>query len=168
MTRVPPAMYAPPRMALVLTVAIAGCATLGTEEREPDYAKDAETNLRRGEEAFQHRDYPSALKYFEYVRARYPYLDAAKEGELRIADTSFDREEYIEARDAYLNFAKLHPTYPKVDYAAFRAALTHYKEIPTDFFLLPQPEEKDQTEVRNALRAMQAFIRQNPKSPYVA
>ena len=160
-------MLAPPRMALALTVAIAGCATLGSEEAKPTYGQDAETNLARGEEAFKQRDYPSATRYFEYVRSRYPYLDIAKEAELRIADGYFEREEFIEARDAYLNFAKLHPTYPKVDYAAFRAALTHYREIPSDFFLLPPPEEKDQSEVKNALRAMQEFIRQYPKSHYL-
>jgi outer membrane protein assembly factor BamD len=160
-------MFALPRSVLVLPLAIAACATLSTGEGEPSYGKDAETNLARGIDAFTHRDYPSALKYFEYVRSRYPYLDAAKESELRIADTYFAREEYLEAREAYLSFVKLHPTYPKVDYASFRAALTHHKEIPSDFFLLPPPEEKDQSEVRNALRAMQEFIRQYPKSEYV-
>ena len=161
-------MFAPFRMALVLTVAAAGCATLGNEEREPSYERDAEANLKRGQEAAASKDYLSALKYLEYVRSRYPYLDAAKEAELRIADLYFEREEYVEARDAYLNFVKLHPTYPKADYAAFRSALTHYKEIPSDFFLLPPPEEKDQSEVRNALRAMQEFIRQYPQSKYLA
>jgi len=144
-----------------------GCATLGSADGEPDYAKDAQTNLERGEHAFEGSNYIEAQKYFEYVRQRYPFLDAAKEAELRIADTLFAREQYIEARDAYQNFIKMHPTYPKVDYAAFRAALTHYKDIPSDFFLLPPSEEKDQTEVKNAVRAMNDFIRQYPKSAHV-
>jgi outer membrane protein assembly factor BamD len=153
---------------ILVALSLAGCATLNTREGEPDYAQDAETNFTRGSEAFEKRNYDEALKYFEYVRSRYPYLDVAKRAELRIADTHFEREEYAEARDAYLNFVKLHPTWPQVDYAAFRAALTHYKEIPSDFFLLPPSEEKDQSEVRNALRAMQDFLRQYPKSEYVA
>ena len=160
-------MFTPPRMVLALALGLAGCVTLKATDGQPSYADDAQTNLTRGNEAFKHRDFVDALKYFEYVRSRYPYLDAAKEAELRIADVYFEREEYIEAREAYLNFAKLHPTWPKVDYAAFRAAFTHYKEIPADFFLLPPSEEKDQAEVRNALRAMQEFIRQHPKSEYV-
>jgi outer membrane protein assembly factor BamD len=152
---------------LLVALSLAGCATLSTGESEPDYAQDAETNLARGNKAFESRNYTDAIKYFEYVRSRYPYLDAAKHAELRIADTHFAREEYIEARDAYLNFVKLHPTWPQVDYAAFRAALTHYKEIPSDFFLLPPSAEKDQGEVKNALRAMQDFIRQYPDSKYL-
>src|SRR5919198_1067585 len=128
---------------LLVALSLGGCATLSTTgEVEPDYAQDAETNLARGNQAFESRNYAEALKYFEHVRSRYPYLDVAKRAELRIADTHFAREEYIEARDAYLNFVKLHPTWPKVDYAAFRASLTHYKEIPSDFFLLPPSEDR--------------------------
>ena len=154
---------------LLVALSLGGCATLSTTgEVEPDYAQDAETNLARGNQAFESRNYAESLKYFEHVRSRYPYLDVAKRAELRIADTHFAREEYIEARDAYLNFVKLHPTWPQVDYAAFRAALTHYKEIPSDFFLLPPSEEKDQAEVKNALRAMQDFVRQYPNSEYRA
>jgi outer membrane protein assembly factor BamD len=53
-----------------------------------------------------------------------------------------------------------------VDYAAYRAALTHVKEMPSNFFLLPPSEEKDQTEVQSALRAMSDFLRQYPDSQY--
>jgi outer membrane protein assembly factor BamD len=53
-----------------------------------------------------------------------------------------------------------------VDYAAYRAALSHAEDMPSDFFLLPPSEEKDQTEVSSALRAMNDFVRQYPNSPY--
>lgn len=155
------------RIALALTASLTlACATMTGAEGEPDYSSDAETNLKRGNEDFENKNYLEAQKYFEYVRAKYPYLEAAREAELRAADTLFEREQYLEARDAYESFVKLHPTHPKVDYAAFRAALTHFKEIPSDFFLLPPSEEKDQTEIANALLAMNDFLRTYPKSEY--
>lgn len=154
--------------AAALTSAITlGCATTGGAEGEPSYAQDAETNMQRGNEAFEGKNYAEAQKYFEFVRTTYPFLAAAREAELRVADTLFAREQFIEARDAYHNFVKLHPSSPKVDYAAFRAALTHYEDIPSDFFLLPPAEEKDQVEVKNAVRAMNDFIRQYPKSEHL-
>lgn len=156
-----------PLVALSLVALGAGCATLATGNAEPEYGADANTNLQKGNQAFDSKNYEEAEKYFEYVRTKYPFLDAAKEAEIRIADSLFEREQYIEARDAYDNFIKLHPTYPRVDYAAFRSAYTHYKEIPSDFFLLPPAEEKDQIEVRSAVQAMQDFLRQYPKSQYV-
>lgn len=157
---------------LVATAAfLLGCQAFGGSDEKNvkvDYASDADSNLKLGIEALDDKNYLEAEKYFEYVKGKYPFLEAAKEAELKLADTDFDREQYLEARDKYQAFVKLHPTHPKVDYAAFRAALTHYKEIPSDLFILPPSEEKDQTEIRSSYRAMQDFVRQYPKSEYLA
>jgi outer membrane protein assembly factor BamD len=131
-----------------------------------EFAADAQANLAKGNEALRTKSYPEAERYFEFVKTKYPFLDAAKEAEIRLADTEFDRERFAEARDRYQNFVKLHPTHPKVDYAAFRAALTHYKDMPSDFFILPPSKEKDQVQVRAANKAMADFVRSYPNSAY--
>ena len=133
----------------------------------PQFASDAQANLAKGNDAFKSKSYLDAEKYFEYVKTKYPFLDAAKEAEIRLADIDFDREKYTEARDRYQNFVKLHPTHPKVDYAAFRAALTHYKDMPSEFFILPPAREKDQVQVRAANKAMTDFVRSYPNSAYL-
>lgn len=141
---------------------------LGGDAAEPSYADDADENLKRGNDSLDSKNYVEAQKYFDYVKSKYPYLEAATTAELRLADVDFDREKYIEARDRYLNFIKLHPTHPRLDYAAYRAALTHYKDMPSDFFILPPSSEKDQGEVRSASAAMADFIRTYPQSEYLA
>src|SRR5262249_40118318 len=113
------------------------------------------------------KNFNEAQKYFDYVKSKYPYLEAATTAELRLGDVDFEREKYAEARDRYLNFIKLHPTHSKVDYAAYRAALTHYKDMPSEFCWLPPSSEKDQAEVRQAATAMADFIRTYPSSEYV-
>lgn len=152
-------------------VVVSGCASFGTfvgQEGEVSFADSAEANMKKGDDAMEAKNFGEAASYFEFVKTKYPYLELAKTAELRIGDADFERERYIEARDRYQNFVRLHPTHPKVDYAAFRAALTHYKEIPSDFFLLPPASEKDQVEVRNALSAMTEFTRAHPGSEHVA
>ncbi|MBL8955986.1 MAG: outer membrane protein assembly factor BamD [Myxococcaceae bacterium] len=139
----------------------------GGDAAEPSYADDADENLTRGQESLDSKNYVEAQKYFDYVKSKYPYLEAATTAELKLGDVDFEREKYIEARDRYVNFAKLHPTHPKLDYAAFRAALTHYKDMPSDFFVLPPSVEKDQAEVRSASVALADFIRNYPQSSYV-
>lgn len=156
----------PPLVISLLLLATA-CATSGDSGVEPDYASSAEENLKKGDEALESKNYVEAEKYFEHVRSKYPYLEAAREAELKVADTHFEREKYVEARDAYQNFVKLHPTHPRVDYAAFRAALTHVKDVPSDFFLLPPSYEKDQGDVKGTVRAMNDFIRQYPESKHI-
>jgi outer membrane protein assembly factor BamD len=146
----------------------AGCAALSTGQAgDPDYAADAATNLQLGDEALDRKDFLQAERYYEHVRTKYPYLDVANEAELKLADLAFAQEQYPEAREKFQSFIKLHPTHPKVDYAAYRAALTHFADIPSDFFLLPPSTEKDQTEVRASLVSLNEFIRQYPDSQYV-
>lgn len=157
---------------LMLSLSLCACKSvtsfLAGDAAEPTYAVDANENLRLGKKALDSKNYVEAQKYFDYVKSKYPYLDAATTAELLLADVDFDREKYIEARDRYSNFVKLHPTHSKVDYAAFRAALTHVKEMPSNFFVLPPSSEKDQAAVRGAKIALTDFLRSYPKSEFVA
>ena len=132
------------------------------------YAPDPEGNLKLGDEELEARNFQEAERFYEYVRSRYPYVEAAREAELRLADLEFAREAYEVARERYEAFVKLHPTHPKVDYAAYRTALTHYKSMPSTFVILPPAEEKDQAEVRAAARAFQLFLEQHPQSEHRA
>lgn len=160
-----------PAVVIPVVIALSGCASFGTfagQEGEVSFADSAEANMKKGDDAMEAKNFAEAASYFEFVKTKYPYLELAKTAELRLGDADFERERFIEARDRYQNFVRLHPTHPKVDYAAFRAALTHYKEIPSDFFLLPPASEKDQVEVRNALSAMGDFLRTHPGSEHVA
>lgn len=144
-----------------------GCAALsGSQGGEPDYAVTADENLTLGSVALENKDFLRAQKYFEYVRSKFPYQEAAREAELKLADVDFAREAFPEARDQYQSFIKLHPTHPKVDYAAYRSALTHVQSYPSEFFALPPSEEKDQVEIRSALSTMEEFLREYPDSQY--
>ena len=157
---------------LVLAVSFSACASFGTfagqDTGDVTFADNAEENMRKGEEAMSSKNYQEASAYFEFVKTKYPYLEVAKNAELRLADADFERDRFAEARERYQNFGRLHPTDPRVDYATFRAALTHYKEIPSDFFILPPANEKDQVEVRNAASALIDFVRSYPSSEHQA
>lgn len=157
------------RAPVLLLVLATGCASVSTffsGNDDPLYSTEGEENLKKGNEALESKNYLEAAKYFEFTRTKFPYLEVSKEAELRLADCSFEQEKYVEARDRYHNFVRLHPTHPKVDYAAFRAAQTHFRDIPSDFFLLPPAIEKDQVELKGALIALNEFVRLYPKSEH--
>ncbi|NOK32396.1 outer membrane protein assembly factor BamD [Corallococcus exercitus] len=153
---------------LVLTALLmSSCAALSAGPAgEPDYAAQAAENLALGEAALEDKDFLKAEKYFDHVRTKFPYLEAAREAELKLADLDFAREMFPEARDKFDSFIKLHPTHPKVDYAAYRAALSYVEEFPSEFFALPPSYEKEQKPMYDALRAMTGFLRQYPDSQY--
>lgn len=146
----------------------AACSVSGPGDgAEPSYASDAAVNMKRGNEALASKQYMTAEKYFEYVKTKYPFLDASREAELRLADVSFEREYWTEARDRYTVFVKLHPTFFRVDYAAYRAALTYYRDMPSQLFFLPPSAEKDQTQVKGAFDSLDTFVKTYPDSTYV-
>ncbi len=157
------------RLTLLLLAALAaGCTTFaGNSTKTPVYASDASTNMRLGNEALADHQYAMAEKYFEYVKLKYPFLDASREAEVRMADVSFEHELWTEARDRYTVFVKLHPSYFRVDYCAYRAALTYYRDMPSSFFILPPSDEREQTQVKGAWETMTAFIKNYPSSVYV-
>lgn len=153
---------------LLLAGLLPACSLTGPGDgAEPTYASDAAVNMKRGNEALASRQYMTAEKYFEYVKTKYPFLDASREAELRLGDVSFEREYWTEARDRYTVFVKLHPTYFRVDYAAYRAALTYYKDMPSQLFFLPPGYEKDQTQVKGAFDSLDTFVKTYPDSSFV-
>jgi len=155
------------KLSILLAVwALSGCAHVDSPG-DVKYAKDAAGNYSQGEAALKDGRTQEALKYFEHIRFKYPYSDVASLADLGIADAHFEREKYVEAIEAYRNFVKMHPNHAKADYASFRVALSHYKDIPSDFILFPPSSEKDQTSVRQARTTLEDFLRDWPKSPFI-
>ena len=143
----------------------AACATVGGELQ---YGKSAEDGYRVGEEELRKHNFPDATRAFEHVKNKYPFSKFAALSELRLADVKFDQDHFVEAAEAYRAFVKLHPTNDQVDYAAFRAGLSHWKQAPSGFFLFPPMEEKDLSDVREAAKATDEFVKKYPDSKYRA
>ena len=154
-----------------LTLATSGCAGwysfIGKTPPKTYYPPTADENLERGEKALKLKRFPEAASYFENTRSKFPYTDAAKIAELRLADIDYENNATIEAREKYRTFLRGNPTSPQADYAAYRVALTHYREMPSTLFILPPAEEKEQREVLDAEAALNDFILNNPGSKYV-
>lgn len=170
-----------------LGLALAACASGGTQsygEDDPEaegvedfstapagrgesavtvtYAKTAQANWDRGEAEFAEGNFLAAQKYYTYIRAKFPYSAHALQADLRIADCLFGRGRFLEAIDAFQNFIRLHPTHQRVAYAMFKIGASYFEQIPTDWFFLPPSEEKDQSAVRDAERALKAYVDRYP------
>ncbi len=153
---------------LAAAVLLFACADVSTNVAgELTYAQDAKGNYAAGLKDLKDHDYTDAVAYFEYVRNKFPYSHFAPLAELAIADANFEQEKYTEASDGYKNFIKDHPTNPKVDYAGFRIALAHYKDLPSDFFFIPPSYEKDQQQIVDTRDALKDFLANYPDSGYV-
>jgi outer membrane protein assembly factor BamD len=161
---------------IVATVAIALLVTACAGEAnsflrsQPNYYPTAQQNYEHGVKELKEKNWQTAEFFFKHVRSTFGFSRWATLSELGIADCDFGREKYTEAVDGYKNFIKAHPGNERVvdGYAAFRIGQSYYKEIPSDFFILPPAYEKDQGPVIDALRELSAFVEQNPDSAYIA
>ena len=74
--------------------------------------------------------------------------------ELRIADTHYLAEKYIEAAAAYEEFRKGHPSHEKAPYALYRQGLCAYRQI--------EGVDTDQTPVTNAVTLFELYLQKYP------
>ena len=133
------------------------------------YAVTAQLNYERGMKMLTSEDWIAAAKYFDFIKARFPYSKYAVLAELRIADARFGAKLWLQAVDAYKMFIKFHPTHDMVEngYCDFRIGESFYKMLPSDFWMLPPSHEKDQSSTMDAFRTLKRFRDRFPKSPYV-
>lgn len=148
----------------LFVIAAASCSTMSTlTPASVSYSDNAKQNFDLGEKALKEDKNAEALAFFDYVRNKYPYSKYASEADLRIADTYFSEEKWLEAADAYDFFIRFHPVHEKVAYAHFRVAKSHFNAMPSDFFIYPKSYTKDQTATREALAALDRYLTSFPK-----
>jgi outer membrane protein assembly factor BamD len=150
---------------LVLAVACTSKHTTFTGELK--LGKTADDNYQSGIEELKAKHYEEAVRFFEYVKTKYPYSKFAALADLRLADAKFEQDRFPEAAEAYNQFVQLHPTNEDVDYAEYRAALSYFKDAPSDFMLFPPSYEKDQRQTEKAVEALTKFVKERPNSKYL-
>jgi outer membrane protein assembly factor BamD len=153
----------------VLLLALAACGTKHTTiTGKLKYGATPEANYAAGLDEMKADNDVEALKFFEYVRTKYPFSKYAALSELRLADLKFDGERFVEAADAYQQFVTLHPSHEEVDYAEFRVGVAYLRDAPSDFRLFPPAHEKDQRQLEKAAQSLAAFVKSRPGSKYAA
>jgi outer membrane protein assembly factor BamD len=152
--------------ALALSLVVACGSSRVSMTGQLKYGKTAEENFQYAEEELKEGHEAEAVKFFEYVRTKYPFSKFAALAELRLADVKYDGGRWIEAADAYKDFLKLHPTHEQADRAAVRVGLARWKDAPGDMFMFPPSHEKDQASVREAAKELEQFLAKYPDSTY--
>lgn len=155
-------------LALALLPLLACASSRVSITGEVKYGKTAEEDYQIGVEELGKSNWLEAQRFLEHVRTKYPFSKYAALADLRLADAKFKQERYLEAAEAYQAFSQLHPTHEEADYADFRAALSHFKDAPSDFLLFPSAAEKDQRQLRTAVERLRAFLAARPDSKHKA
>ena len=160
---------APVRFLLVLSLALMAATAAGCGATAPTltYGESARRDYDRAMDAYADGDCLTAEPLFQHVVREYGYSRYAALAELRVADCELSQQHYTEAIRRYRSFVRARPTHQHVDYANFQIAVCYYRQIPTDVFLTPPREERDQNPTRSALRVVRRFLRDYTESIHV-
>lgn len=145
--------------------AASGCGASSTAALS--YGESARRDYDRAMDAYSDGDCLTAEPLFQHVVREYGYSRFAALAELRVADCELSQQHYTEAIRRYRSFVRARPTHVHVDYANFQIAVCYYRQIPTDIFLTPTREERDQNPTRSALRVVRRFLRDYTESVHV-
>ena len=142
-----------------------GCSS-GPEIQEMDYADQAEYHFEEGMAQLERGRYIRAIDSFNTVRNEYPYSRWAAMANLRIGDAYFDQGQLASAVQQYRGFVDLYPRHEQVEYARWKIAESFYEQMPSGFFLLPSPHERDLSTTRDAVRELELFLDRYGNSEY--
>lgn len=152
---------------LLAALALAGCSKHVAFSGEVKLKPSAEENYQAGVELMKEESWPEAVKFFEYVRTKFPFSKYAALADLRVADAKYGQQQFAEAAEAYAQFVQLHPTHEDVDYAEYRIGESYFRDAPGEFALFPPAAEKDLRQVRKASEALHKFETKHPKSKHL-
>lgn len=139
---------------LICIIFFVGCASV----QLPPKPKTDEDYYREAMVFFDAENFFETIPAFEKLREKFPLSPYAVLAELRLGDSHFIKEEYIEAVHYYETFRRLHPSNQNVPYSIYMTGMCYYKQI-----LSP---DRDQTAAKQAIEHFQLLVELFPTNPY--
>ncbi len=129
---------------------------------------EAERIYRTGASYLEQGEYEEAQQQFLKVISDFSYSKWEPYARIGIADTHFRREEFAAAAEVYNLFLQMRPSHDLADWAAFQTGNCAFEQRPSDFWLLPPPEEKDLSEsVERAAHLYNDYLAKYPQGKFV-
>lgn len=143
-----------------LALVLGACAT-GGARKPPTGTPDPDKFLfDRGTDALNQKHWVVAREYFRQLVDTYPQSPYRADAKLGLGDSYLGEnsaENFVLAVNEYREFLSFYPTNPRADYAQFKLAMAHYYQM--------RKPERDQSETREAISALQTFVDRYPRSP---
>jgi outer membrane protein assembly factor BamD len=145
---------------IVLLMALAAaCATSGAKKPPTGSLEPDKFLFERGSENLNKKRWIVAREYFRQLIDSYPQSPFRADAKLGTGDTYLGErsaESFVLAANEFREFLSFYPTHPRADYAQYKLAMSHYYQMRAPM--------RDQTETREAIKELQAFMTRFPTS----
>lgn len=108
---------------LFLSFSLGGCSLLDVALL-PEPEDSAQDLFEAGNDALADKDYASSVKYFTKLKENFPFSPYSIEAELSLADAYYLDGEWLQASEAYKEFADLHPRHQAMAYVLYQVGMS--------------------------------------------
>ena len=147
-------------LAVCLAVlALSGCGAKNKNAIPSDVTQPDKFLFDRGTEAMMKNRWVDARQYFQRVVENYPNSTYRANAKLGVGDTYMGEggtANQILAANEYREFLTFYPLNARADYAQYKLAMTHVKQM--------RAAQRDQSETREALKEFETFFERYPNS----
>ena len=149
-------------IAYALAVAAGACG--GKKDTIPTGIAEADKFLfERGTELLNDKKWLTAREFFGRLVDNYPQSPFRPDAKLGLGDSYLGEgnvESLVLAVNEFKEFLTFYPTHRRADYAQYKLALCHYRQM--------RGPERDQRETRAAVQEFETFIAKYPNSPLLS
>jgi outer membrane protein assembly factor BamD len=113
----------------------------------------------RGSEALNNKKWLTAREFFKQVTETYTQSPYRPDAKLGIGDTYLGEgssEALVLAINEFREFLTFYPTNRRADYAQYKLGIAHFRQM--------RAPQRDQTETREAIKELEAFVERYPNS----
>jgi outer membrane protein assembly factor BamD len=148
---------------LLLLAALAGACATGGAAKPPTGTLEPDKFLyEHGSDNLTRKRWLVAREYFRQLVDSYPTSQYRADAKLGIGDTYLGErsaESYVLAINEYREFLNFYPTHERAHYAQFQLAMAHFRQMRSPM--------RDQTETREAIRELQAYVTRYADKPLI-
>jgi len=148
---------------VLVALALLGIATACSPGRRglvpPGTTEPDRFLFEKGTEALTGKKWLVAREYFKQITETYTQSPYRPDAKLGIGDTYLGEgsaEALVLAINEFKEFLSYYPTSPRADYAQYKAGLAHFRQM--------RGPQRDQSETREAVKELQAFVDRYPNS----
>jgi outer membrane protein assembly factor BamD len=153
---------------IILTTAALLLALSGCGNRARDQLGDADALYERAKRASDGGNYRNATVYYEQLEARFPFTNAARQGQLDLMYAYYKNREPEAAIDQADQFIRENPAHPRVDYAYYIKGLVHFERNPNflERWFSADLSQRPPADTRSSFQAFQTLVQRFPNSEY--
>ncbi|MDY6949123.1 MAG: outer membrane protein assembly factor BamD [Pseudomonadota bacterium] len=158
------------RILILTTAALLALNLSGCGNKTREQLGNADKIYELAKKASDNGNYRDATQYYEQLEARFPFTNAARQGQLDLMYAYYKNREPEAAIDQADQFIRENPAHPRVDYAYYIKGLVQFERNPNflERWFNADLSQRPPIDARKSFQSFQTLLQRFPNSEYSA